>query len=155
MKKRRRILFFLAALGVAAGIAVQTYAQTPLAQLMRNKLVYAQRLLEGIALADYNRISQSADELIQLSKTAEWVVYRTPRYEMHSNDFRRAAEKIVQKAQAKNIDGVALAYVDLTLSCVRCHEYVREVRDARLNVPADAIAAMLKAHGRNHPDKAQ
>ena len=30
---------------------------------MRNKLLYAKRLLEGIALADFSRISQSADEL--------------------------------------------------------------------------------------------
>jgi hypothetical protein len=136
MKKWLRRLYVLAVFGAAAGITAHTYAQTPLAQLMRNKLLYAQRLLEGIALADFTKISKSADELIQLSKTAEWLVYKTPRYEVNSNEFRRAAEKIAQKAQAKNIDGVALAYVDLTLSCVRCHEYVREVRDARLRMPA-------------------
>jgi len=26
------------------------------------------------------------------------------------------------------------------MSCVRCHQYVREVRDARLPVPADVVA---------------
>ena len=57
---------------------------------------------------------------------------KTPRYELHSNEFRRAAEAIVQKSKEKNIDGVALAYVDMTLTCVRCHDYVREVRETRL-----------------------
>jgi len=151
MKKWLRRFFCLAVLGAAAGITAHTYAQTPLAQLMRNKLLRAQRLLEGIALADFNKISQSADDLIQLSKTAEWVVYKTPRYEMHSNDFRRAAEKIAQKAQAKNIDGVALAYVDLTLSCVRCHEYVREVRDARLRLPSLPATASVALPPQTHP----
>ncbi len=147
MKKWLRRMCYLAILGVATGMGVQVYAQTALAQLMRNKLLFSQRLLEGIALADFNKIGRSADELIQLSKTAEWLVYRTPRYEMHSNEFRRAAEKIAQKAQAKNIDGVALAYVDLTLSCVRCHEYVREVRDARLPLPLPPLASLAPAPG--------
>lgn len=144
MKKWLRRLYCVAVLGTAAGIAVQGHAQTQLAQLMRNKLLFAQRLLEGIALSDFTRISQSAEELMQISKSAEWLVYRTPRYEMHSNEFRRAAETIVQKAQAKNIDGVALAYVDLTLSCVRCHTYVREVREARLPLPQ--LPALASVH---------
>jgi len=53
---------------------------------------------------------------------------------MNSNDFRRAAETMIQQAKAKNTDGIALAYVDMTLSCVRCHKYVREVRMASLDV---------------------
>ena len=100
-------------------------------KLMLEKLTSSKVLLEGIALADFHKISGSADKLIQLSKTAEWFVFKTPRYELHSNEFRRAAENIVQKANDKNLDGVTLAYFDLTMACVRCHRYVREVRDAR------------------------
>jgi hypothetical protein len=101
---------------------------------MQEKLKNSQALLEGIALADYKKIAVSAGELIELSKTAEWHAYQTPRYELNSNEFRRAAEKIIQKAEAKNIDGVTLAYFDMTLTCVRCHVYVREVRDVSLPV---------------------
>ena len=60
---------------------------------------------------------------------------------MHSNEFRRAAETIVQKAKDKNLDGVALAYLDMTMTCIRCHRYVREVRDARLPEPRDRFLA--------------
>jgi cytochrome c556 len=83
-------------------------------------------------LGDFAKISRSAEKLVQLTRTEEWMVYKTPRYEVHSNEFRRAAEMILQKSEKKNLDGVAYAYLDLTMTCVRCHQYVREVKDARL-----------------------
>ena len=118
-------------------------AQKPagLAKLMVDKLDNAKKLLEGIALSDFTKISNSAERLMQLSKTAEWFVHKTPRYEVHSNEFRRAAETIMQKSKEKNLDGVTLAYFDLTMQCVRCHQYVREVRDARAPRSPGAILA--------------
>jgi hypothetical protein len=110
----------------------QVQGQEGLSKLMASKLKNSQRLLEGLALADFDKISRSAEELIQLSKTAEWMVLKTPRYELHSNEFRRAAETVLRKARAKNLDGAALAYFDMTMTCLRCHQYVREQRDARL-----------------------
>jgi hypothetical protein len=110
-----------------------------LSKLMIEKLNSSKILLEGIALGDFKKIDRSAETLIQLSKTAEWFVYKTPRYELHSNEFRRAAENILLKSKDKNLDGVTLAYFDLTMACVRCHQYVREVRDARL--------PLLREHG--------
>src|SRR5262249_24488440 len=112
--------------------------------LMRAKLTHAKDLLEGIALADYKKIRNCAEELIQLSKKAEWRVVPTPRYERFSNEFRRAAEGIIQKARAKNLDGVTLSYFEMTMSCVRCHLYVREVRDARLPAPPHETAVALR-----------
>lgn len=108
-------------------------AQRPrdLSKLMAEKLDSAKALIEGIALADFRKIGTSAERLIQISKTTEWLIHKTPRYELNSNEFRRAAEVIVQKAGEKNLDGVTLAYFDLTMSCVRCHQHVREIRDAR------------------------
>ena len=100
--------------------------------LMVEKLDKAKTILEGIAVADFKKIVTSAEKLIQLSKTEEWFALKTPRYELHTNEFRRAAETLADKAQHKNLDGVTLAYFDLTMSCVRCHQHVRDVRDARL-----------------------
>ena len=136
----RRCLALAALFAVLLGTEASG-TQLKLTQLMADKLRQSQRLIEGIALGDYNKIAEAAERLIQLSKTAEWIVIKTPRYELFSNEFRRAAETVVQKAKARNIDGVVLAYMDLTMSCVRCHQYVREVRDARLPSPhRDAVA---------------
>ena len=102
-----------------------------LTELMKKKLQHAQKVLEGIALNDFATIEQNAEDLIAVSKKAEWKVIKTPQYEVYSNEFRRAAENMIEKAKAKNTDGVALAYVEMTLSCVSCHKHVREVRSTR------------------------
>jgi len=99
-------------------------------KIMQEKLKHSQKLLEGIALADYDKIIQNADALADLSTSEEWHVIKTPRYEMFSNEFKRTADMIVIKAKMKSIDGVTLAYFEMTMSCVRCHSYVKEVRDA-------------------------
>jgi hypothetical protein len=101
------------------------------AALMQQKLRDAQKVLEGVAIGDFDLIESNADDLLRVSKQAEWHIVKTPQYEMHSNEFRRAAETLGQKARDKNLDGASLAYVEMTLTCVRCHKHVREVRAAR------------------------
>jgi hypothetical protein len=133
MRRIRRILIVTVTLFLCGTIAHEVYAQVRLRQLMIDKLTYAQKLLEGIATAKFDKIEKSAEEMIRISKTEEWIAaHKGPRFENYSNEFQRAAETIVKKAKDKNIDGVTLAYFDLTMSCVRCHQYHREVRDARL-----------------------
>jgi len=108
-----------------------------LSRLMKDKLRSSQVLMEGVVLADFGKIRRSADELIQITKTEEWMVYKTARYEVHTNEFRRAVEVIYQKAKDENIDGVATAYADMTLACVRCHQYAREIR--RVHAPFEPV----------------
>jgi hypothetical protein len=103
------------------------------AELMQRKLQESQKVLAGVALNDFDKIGKHAEELIQISKVAGWRVLKTPRYEMYSNDFRRIAETLVQNAKDRNLDAAALSYVDLTLTCVKCHKYVREERMTRLD----------------------
>ena len=98
------------------------------AELMKKKLKCSQGVLEGIALNDFDKITDNADQLITISQQVEWVVVKTPQYEAFSNQFRKNAESLVKDAKAKNLDGAALDYVDLTMTCVKCHKYVRETR---------------------------
>jgi hypothetical protein len=102
-----------------------------LAELMQGKLKHSQKVLEGLALADYDEIAKNAEELISISKQAEWKVIKTPQYEMRSNEFRRTADELIKNAEAKNLDAAALSYVELTMTCVKCHKYVRGVRQVR------------------------
>ena len=142
MTRRRKILIAVFTLILTAAVAHEVYAQVRLNQLMIDKLQNSQKLLEGIALGKFDKIEKHANELVRISKTAEWLAQKKPRYEQFSNQFQEAAEEIAKKARAKNMDGVTLAYFDLTKSCVRCHEHMREVRDARLpGEREDAFAA--------------
>ena len=127
------------AIVIACDGAAEVYAQMQLRQLMANKLQTSQKILESIATSDFKKIEQHADELQKIANQAEWIAYKAPRYELHSNEFRRAADTISRKAKEKNLDGVTLAYMDLTMSCVRCHQYVREVRDAKAPSPLPPV----------------
>jgi hypothetical protein len=141
MTKLAFILSMAALCVIPFTVGSQQKRGNALNELMQKKLKSAQFVLEGLAIGDFAKIRRSADDLIQLSKTEEWHVIKSPRFETHSNEFRRAAENLAQKAQDKNLDGAAFAYVELTLSCVRCHQYVRDVRDAGLRRAPDRVAS--------------
>jgi len=131
----RKVRFVLALILLSASIPLVSghEQQGKLHELMRQKLSAAQKVLEGIALNDFERIAENGEDLIRISKLAEWRVFKTPRYDLHSDEFRRSADMLVARAKEKNLDGAALAYVEMTLTCVRCHKHVREIRMARLD----------------------
>jgi len=101
---------------------------------MRAKLEHSQKILEGLALRKHDQIAKSAKELVALSNAAEWQVFDTEDYLQHSKEFRRSAAALEKAAQERNLDGAALAYMDLTLKCVNCHKYVRGVRMAHIDL---------------------
>lgn len=134
--KRVIAIAFVAIMTVALPMQIAAQKSSrELNALMSEKLTSAKLLLEGMALSDFDKIDKSATKLNQLTRTEEWFVLKTPRYEVFSNEFRRALDQIARKSKDKNIDGVALAYFDMTMACIRCHDYVREQRDARLETP--------------------
>jgi hypothetical protein len=122
------VVLFAVGLCLPAGRGDDVDKPTRTQELMRKKLKHSQAVLEGIALNDFDKIADNADELITISQKAEWVVVKSPTYELYSNQFRKSAESLVKNAKAKNLDGAALDYVDLTMTCVKCHKYVREER---------------------------
>jgi len=135
----RRILFpaavlTLTALSLTASGQDKGNQDPILAAMMKKKLTSAHLVLDGVALGDFKKMANGGEELIGLAKSETWQLIRSPDYEMHSRNFIRAAEKLVKKAKEQNMDGAALAYVEMTLSCVQCHQYVREHRrDVRLD----------------------
>jgi cytochrome c556 len=137
----KRILFAVTMLTLAlipfsaAGQEKKEDRDEVLAKMMQKKLKSAHTVLDGVVTADFKKVANGGEELIRLAKSETWQLIRSPHYETHSANFIRATEKLVKKAQEKNMDGTALAYVEVTLSCVRCHEYVREHRrDARIDL---------------------
>jgi hypothetical protein len=97
-------------------------------KFMQVKLAHSQKVLEGLALEDFDEIAKHSQEMSLLSQSSTWNVLQTPEYLRQSGEFRRTADALTQAAKKKNLDGAALAYVELTLKCVQCHKYVRDVR---------------------------
>lgn len=101
--------------------------------IMQRKLDHAHSLLEALITEDFETLEDSAGALKVLSEEAGWFVITTPEYTERSTTFRRAVAEIEQSAKEKNLDGAALGYVDMTLQCVRCHQFLRGTARASLS----------------------
>ncbi len=131
MLRTRFALFavsLLLAFPVAAGADDPQKKPLKKDNIMQRKLAAAQKLLGGLAMNDFDAIKENASILNDLSKLAAWKMIETPRYEGYSDEFQRLTLKMAQQAKERNIDAVALSYVDMTLTCVKCHQHVREVK---------------------------
>lgn len=131
---------FVALLAVAVVVPALSTSRPPLAQeptvgdkpndvalFMRAKLGHAQHVMEGLALADYDLIERGAHDLALASQASSWQVLQTEDYARQSREFRRACESLRSAAKDKNLDGAALAWMEVTLKCIQCHKYVRDV----------------------------
>jgi len=101
--------------------------KTALQTFMRRKLEASQKILEGLAVEDYDLMGQGAKDLKGISAAAEFVISKDALYTQHANEFRRIADRLEKTAKDKRLDGSALAYMDLTMSCIECHRFVRNV----------------------------
>ena len=134
--KTRLFLVFLTLL-VAASVSLtlaQSKRNRAAREFMRDKLELSQRVLEGLALEDYDLISAKGAKLSAMSREADWRVFQNPDYDQQSVIFRGHVDTLVKAARDKNLDAATLAYVRMTMSCVDCHKLVR----GKLAAQADA-----------------
>jgi cytochrome c556 len=100
-------------------------AATPQQKLMEAKLAHAQSLLSSLARQDFDKMSQSADKLLELAKQ-QWRDKETPEYRAHLKNFWTVLEGVKSAAEAKDLDKATTAYSQMTISCVNCHKYLRD-----------------------------
>ncbi len=99
------------------------------AELMRKKLEISKDILEGLATARFEKLAEDAKKLKDLTDSPVWktpVLHNSESYPTLLQDFRRPVDEMIKQAKAHNIDGVTLAYVQVTMSCVSCHKFIRE-----------------------------
>ena len=97
----------------------------PTEGFMKVKLKHSANIVEGLALEDFKKITKSAEELLMLSQKADWNTLKTEAYLDMSNEFRASVRRLQKAGTERNLDASTLAYFEVTLSCVRCHKYVR------------------------------
>lgn len=95
-------------------------------KFMKAKVEHSKSIVEGLATENYESIAIHSQALMTLSNDSMWNAFQTPEYVSMSGEFRAAAERLREAAHGKNVDGATLAYFEVTLSCVRCHKYVRK-----------------------------
>ncbi|HSH95596.1 MAG TPA: hypothetical protein VK968_15740 [Roseimicrobium sp.] len=135
--KTPRILPVTLAVSILAGwlLLDRTSAQTTKVdastqEVMKAKLAASQRVLEGIALEDFEIIAVNGRKMAKLSQGTSWRARQTPEYDLFTTEYRRHVDALVLAAEKKNVDAASLAYFQITQSCVSCHRYMRNVRSA-------------------------
>lgn len=93
---------------------------------MRKKLDYSQNILAGITSGDFELVRQNANAMRGLGRIEIFVRARTPGYKSQMQVFQEANDELLRQAQKENADGAALAFTQLTISCINCHKQIRE-----------------------------
>lgn len=101
--------------------------KTPVQLFMRKKLEAQQKVMEGLAIEDYDLIAAGAQQLRGISTAADFAVVKDSLFTQHADEFRRIVDRIEKNAKEKRLDGATLGYMDLTMNCVECHRFVRNI----------------------------
>lgn len=107
---------------------LEAVSQSPVETLMKAKAGYAHRLLDAVVMADLETARDQAFRLKAVAETADWNVLDTEEYAQATEAFIDATDNLLQAASSRKSEAAALAYVEVTLSCVHCHQYVRAHR---------------------------
>jgi hypothetical protein len=125
-----RLVFTLIFLSIACSATYWAVAgqdeKAPESVWMKKKLEYSKDILEGITTEDFETVQRAATAMQRLSDLEGFVRRKdTKAYRAQLAVFEFANDELLRHAEKKNIDGAALAFTQLTLSCVNCHKQLR------------------------------
>lgn len=98
--------------------------------LMRDKLTHMQKVLDGLVTDNFEKIAEEAETLRMIGRAASWQAIDTKEYRMHSKRYARLTSNLAKAANSDNRDAALLQYLQLNITCVDCHEYIRELRQS-------------------------
>jgi len=95
---------------------------------MEAKLEHAQKVLAGLTRGDFEMTKKHAESMQVISHLEKWDRADLPEYKRQIGYFDEANKELIRQANNKNIQGATVAYTLLTVSCVHCHNIVRDVK---------------------------
>lgn len=110
----------------------------PMSFWMAQKIEHSKKILEALTKEDFALIESEAKQLRMLGKIEGFVRRKDPTYNRHQQSFDSSLLDIAKQAHAKNVEGAALGFNQLTTSCVACHKILRAA-------PVDAPTAKTEA----------
>ena len=102
-----------------------TPARKGISIFMRQKLDASQKILEGLALEDFELIQEGAATLEDMSAAEKWRVTNDPFFREHSNDFQKIAKRLAKNAKEGKLEASALTWLEATMQCIECHKWTR------------------------------
>ena len=122
------ICFGVYLLTMVSSLAAQK-SEEPESYWMKKKLEYSKEILSGLSQEDFDLITRNAKSMNALGQLEKWFRANTPEYRAQLKSFRSANDQLIKQSAEKNLDGAALAYMQVTLSCVNCHRVIRNQPD--------------------------
>jgi hypothetical protein len=98
---------------------------------MKKKLEYSEKILAGLTSGDFDQVKENAKEMHALGNIEAFFRIRSPGYRTQFLIFENANDELIAQADKKNYEGVALAFNQLTNSCVNCHKQLREMKPGK------------------------
>ncbi len=95
--------------------------------LIALKLASTQKTLEGLVEKNFQMIRKAGEELKRLDESRLWSDVDNPEYTHYRIELTRQADKLIQLADAKNLDGAAFTYMNMVGTCINCHTHCRDV----------------------------
>ena len=154
---RRR--YALALLSVSTGVAARVIAlqaerasladdpatqKSSLQEYMHRKMDASSEILEGIVMENGSLIRQGGVALLEMSKAEKFQVLTDREYRLHNRQFRESVDRLLAAAEKEGYDRAALAWFDVTISCVDCHDHVRKTSPAAAKGATDDKKPMEK-----------
>ena len=105
-------------------------------ELMQKKREHAHAVLDALTAGDSDALKREATALVRLAERPLFLTdqkgpepkYKTEEYRFQVEAFKHAADDLLAAAKAKNMDRAALAYSDITRTCVKCHAHFRGIK---------------------------
>lgn len=107
------------------GIQKAIPARKGVSIFMRMKLDASQKILEGLAMDDFELIQEGAAKLEEMSAAEKWRVTNDPFYREHSADFQKTARRLSKNAKEGKLEASALTWLEATMQCIECHKWTR------------------------------
>jgi hypothetical protein len=125
------ILIWIGSGGIVAGLEPvrpdgKKEGETQPSVWMKLKLEYAQKILQGLAEADFDRIAENAEAMQGFNRFEGLLRRRPSGYAAQLQIFKEANAELIRQASRESLDGATLAFTQLTISCVNCHKRLRE-----------------------------
>jgi len=120
----------LAIFGIVFGLASAAGEGAELNTLMREKLLYTQKILEAIVTSNWTALEAQSRALEKVTDDRRWTVLKYSEYSRHSATFVQAVQTLRTAAARRDLDDTLKAYADVTQECVQCHQYLARQRIA-------------------------
>lgn len=117
--------------GQPAGKAKKGTPRDEASVWMTKKLEFSQKILAGLTQGDFALVRKNADAMLVVGYLEKWDRARLPEYRKQLRLFEDSNKALLRAADHRDIKGATRAYAQLVISCVECHNVVRDVQGKR------------------------